>query len=123
MTYLDLEHDLLLATAAEAQSDLKFVERAYTKKSAELAQLRTDVAALASWWRALGGGYRRAGNVEAAAISENCADALEEALRGRAEPDRCQCGTRLKKYTGAGATGLMCPECDAPHARELEVVR
>ncbi len=34
----------------------------------------------------------------------------------------CACGMRLELFTGAGATGLLCPVCDAPHADELEKV-
>ena len=35
----------------------------------------------------------------------------------------CECGTMLRKYTGAGPVdGWLCPSCDSEHADELEAV-
>lgn len=33
---------------------------------------------------------------------------------------RCDCGLTLARYSGAGASGLLCPSCDREHAAELE---
>lgn len=36
---------------------------------------------------------------------------------------KCECGTTLCRYDGAGpVSGMLCPVCDEPHASELEVV-
>lgn len=59
------------------------------------------------------------------AYHDKCAELkrLREDLLALAQPLRhCSCGSRLELFTGAGATGLLCPVCDAPHANELEVV-
>lgn len=32
---------------------------------------------------------------------------------------RCACGAALAYYTGAGASGVLCPVCDEVHAAEL----
>jgi hypothetical protein len=45
---------------------------------------------------------------------------MAENERLRAELKRCVCGAQLARYTGAGASGLLCPVCDAEHAAELE---
>jgi rubrerythrin len=38
------------------------------------------------------------------------------------QPARCECGASLLHYVGAGAAGVLCPECDQEHASELVVV-
>jgi len=49
---------------------------------------------------------------------------FEAAAKARCEPaakeGRCECGTTLAYYSGAGASGVLCPECDRDHADELE---
>lgn len=74
--------------------------------------------AVGAWYR---GGPLKPGTLKW--VADNCEprSAVEAGFEAVSKEGRCEtCGATLAHYTGAGASGVLCPECDRDFADELE---